>query len=86
MAMRKLKLTLDTLHVETFGPAEPAHEPRGTVRGNASDSTCMERVCGCAPATDMDFTCSTCDHFVNTCHVGCETQHTCPTMPGYLGC
>ncbi|HYW11598.1 MAG TPA: pinensin family lanthipeptide [Longimicrobium sp.] len=84
--MKKLKLTVDALRVESFETAEAEVEQRGTVRGNASDSTCIERVCGCAEDTDLDLTCGTCNVFVNTCSPDCETYRNCPTSPGFLGC
>lgn len=83
--MKKLKLTVDALRVESFETAEAELEQRGTVRGNASDSTCIERACGCAGDTEWDITCGTCK-YDETCYNGCPTHFNCPTSPGYQGC
>lgn len=84
--MKKLKLTVDALRVESFQTAEQESEQRGTVRGNASDSTCIERRCGCANDSEWDITCGTCNIMVETCANTCPTHFNCPTSPGYQGC
>lgn len=84
--MKKLKLTMDSLCVESFQTAEQESEQRGTVRGNASDSTCIERRCGCANDTEWDITCGTCNLMDDTCYNTCQTHFFCPTANGYEGC
>ena len=84
--MKKLRLTVDALQVESFPTAEQEMEQRGTVRGNASDSTCIERRCMCSAASDFDATCFTCNHFENTCYDGCNTHTGCNTVAGFPGC
>ncbi len=84
--MKKLKLTVDDLHVESFQTGDDDALRRGTVRGHASDSTCYERVCGCAPETDWDVSCGTCNVVEDTCYNTCPTHLNCPTSPGYEGC
>lgn len=47
--MRKIKLDVDTLRVESFDTAEQGDEARGTVRGNYTryyGGTCNETQCG----------------------------------------
>ncbi|HEX8696677.1 MAG TPA: hypothetical protein VF746_29940 [Longimicrobium sp.] len=38
--MKKLKLEIDTLRVDSFAPAAAPEEPRGTVAGHAATTTC----------------------------------------------
>jgi hypothetical protein len=46
--MRKIKLDVDTLRVESFDTAEQDAEQRGTVRGNFTryGGTCVQTQCG----------------------------------------
>jgi hypothetical protein len=72
--MRKVRLELDTLVVETFAPAE-ARTERGTVRGHASlywedcyqTETCDPAVYPCGPSQQS--CAGTC--YENTCAPGC---------------
>lgn len=82
--MKKLKLTFDALNVESFETVDKDLDQRGTVRGNASDSTCVERLCGCGGETEWDITCGTCRG--DTCYNTCPTHFNCPTAAGYQGC
>lgn len=84
--MKKIKLAVDALCVESFQTAQPGAEQRGTVRGNASDSTCIQRACACGGASDYDYTCATCNRFVDTCVEGCNTHTGCHTSLGFPGC
>ncbi len=83
--MKKLKLTVDALRVESFETADEEMEQRGTVHGNASDSTCIERRCQCFERTDWDVTCGTCG-IEPTCDSACPTHFYCPTGYHYPGC
>ena len=84
--MKKLKLTVDALAVESFEVAGRDLDGRGTVRGNESDSTCIQRACECYKDSEFDLTCATCDRFVETCYSDCPTHYNCPTSIGYPGC
>ncbi|HVH11450.1 MAG TPA: hypothetical protein VM759_00290 [Longimicrobium sp.] len=77
--MRKLKLDVDELTVETFGPAETT-EPRGTVVGLA---TRIGETCGYACNYEYTWTC----YCQNTGYeVSCPNpQGICGTVPAY-GC
>ncbi|HSU16604.1 hypothetical protein, partial [Longimicrobium sp.] len=91
--MKKLKLTVDALHVESFETAEKQIEQRGTVRGKAvSDTTCWQRGCFCPGATnttceqegcwctaasEFDASCATCNH-----HLGETCYEGCETFTG----
>lgn len=69
--MRKFRLELDTLTVESFLPSEPSRDARGTV--NAHDAT-RSPTC---PATGMTFCETNCD-----CTLGCPSIAPC-TEPLY---
>jgi hypothetical protein len=84
--MKKLKLSLDELRVDSFRTDEQDAEQRGTVRGNASDSTCLERVCTCQEETKWDITCGSCLMDGETCYNTCRTYWNCPTAYYYPGC
>ena len=84
--MKKLKLTVEELAVESFRTGDDDALNRGTVHGNASDSTCDARRCECAADTEWDITCGTCNILVETCANTCPTHFNCPTSPGYQGC
>lgn len=84
--MKKLKLTVDALRVETFQVDEGDAAARGTVLANESDSTCVQRKCGCGGQTEWDLTCATCRVDQDTCYAGCPTYRNCPTGPDYPGC
>ncbi|HEY0020667.1 MAG TPA: hypothetical protein VGC13_30490 [Longimicrobium sp.] len=84
--MKKLKLTVDELHVESFRTDDEEAFPRGTVHGNASDSTCMQRICECSGDTDWDVSCGTCNAVEYTCYNTCPSHFNCPTAAGYQGC
>jgi hypothetical protein len=79
MAMKKMKLALDDLAVETFAPAEPP-ENRGTV--HAHDS---------GPYTDE---CLSCGVYTGCGFGGCESEYPCghteacptATCVGYWTC
>lgn len=61
--MRKTKLSLDTLQVETFEPDAAAVSPRGTV--HAHEFTQVTSFCqGCTRAPTCDAACSTDAHQV----------------------
>lgn len=71
--MRKIRLEIDALHVESFVPAEQA-VARGTVRGMASlyweDCSPSETCPGAYPCDPSQQSCGgTC--YENTCHPGC---------------
>jgi hypothetical protein len=79
--MKKIRLDLDALSVESFDTTKSEEETRGTVEGNAESfqayctdgNTCYESVCGtcntqcgsCHDATCGDTYCGSCD--VCTC-------------------
>jgi hypothetical protein len=84
--MSKLKLTVESLQVETFETSDLAGA-RGTVRGNDSmsndtwcgaygcDSTQLQIMCTCTvqPANTCDYTCQgTCNGYDDTCNSNCE--------------
>jgi hypothetical protein len=82
--MKKLKLTVEALRVESFETADQEMGRRGTVRGNASASTCAQRDCDCHDHTEWDASCATCIDL--TCEAVCYTDVDCPTYPNYPGC
>lgn len=82
--MKKLTLSVDALRVESFPTGEADAWQRGTVRGNASESTCAQRDCECTDHTEWDASCVTC--IDPTCDAACHTQVNCPTYAGYPGC
>jgi hypothetical protein len=92
MKMRKLKLNLDALSVESFEPSKE-REDAGTVRGYLSayyelcnvDDT-WQQTCTCEPTCNAD-TCFNCGGGGGTggCTVTCpQLSDTCPS-PGYCG-
>jgi hypothetical protein len=84
---KKLRLSIRDLAVESFQTGDEDASRRGTVRGYAlSDSTCVERICECAPETDYDVSCGTCNARGETCDPGCETYLNCYTNDFYPGC
>jgi hypothetical protein len=59
-AMRKLKLDMDELLVESFATADADPEARGTVHGNAATGLCTLRATRCYQETcdlSCDYTC-----------------------------
>ena len=84
--MKKLKLTVDELCVESFPTGETDVLQRGTVRGNGSDSTCDQRVCTCHEDTEWDVSCGSCRPGAETCMNTCPTHLNCPTAYYYPGC
>jgi hypothetical protein len=84
--MKKLKLTVEELTVESFQTGDDDALNRGTVHGNASDSTCIERRCGCDNDTEWDITCGSCRPLEETCVNTCPTHFNCPTAYYYPGC
>ncbi|HET7230248.1 MAG TPA: hypothetical protein VFJ16_09610 [Longimicrobium sp.] len=60
--MRKIRLELETLSVESFIPAEAPADARGTVNAHALATR------NCPPATGMTFCETNCD-----CTLGCPT-------------
>lgn len=84
--MKKLKLTLDALKVDSFQTDEADAEGRGTVNGHQSDSTCLQRVCTCRDETEWDMSCGSCVQYGETCYNTCPTYLNCPTAYYYPGC
>ncbi len=79
--MRKAKLSLDTLHVDTFETAAAGPGPRGTVHAHATfygtcQLTCMD-TCG---GPTCDYPCQTAD----TCYLTC--RDACGWTNGYQVC
>lgn len=74
--MKKLKLAIDQLAVESF-PSTDVPEERGTVRGN--DVTNFD----CEPTTDRyDRNCaSEILSCMQTCNPPCVSSFTCPECP-----
>lgn len=91
--MRKAKLSLDTLQVETFEPDAAAVSPRGTVHANAitqftSYCQCDATHYGTCQGTCVD-TCGgpTCDlpcHSAMTCYLTCRAG--CAWTDGWAVC
>ena len=74
--MKKLKLEIETLHVDSFEPAAGAAADTGTVRGAelTQFQTCVQS-CGC-PVTDRAHTCGCPDTSMNNpCF--CTEWQTC---------
>jgi len=84
--MSKLKLTVESLRVETFETSDEAGT-RGTVLANDSlsndtwcgewgcDSTQLQLICTCTvqPANTCDYTCQgTCNGYDDTCNSTCQ--------------
>lgn len=86
--MKKLKLMVDDLTVESFGTG-PLEAVRGTVGGRnepaytaSCDGTCVASCVSCVDTcqnTCWDSCWGTCDTCYNTCGLGC-------THPGYGTC
>jgi hypothetical protein len=80
--MRKLKLALEDLAVDSFATATHAHE-RGTIGGNAvslycnTENTCEGPTCGGVAENTCALSCDTCDHY------RCPTGDECTA---YLNC
>ncbi|HST61059.1 MAG TPA: hypothetical protein VLK84_20310 [Longimicrobium sp.] len=79
--MRKAKLSLDTLHVDTFETAAASPGARGTVHAHATfygtcQGTCVD-TCG---GPTCDYPCQT----ANTCHLTCHDP--CGWTYGYAVC
>ena len=69
--MKKIRLHLDALEVESFDVAGEPEEPRGTVHGNTGDLRCTTD-CPTAPVTCTEDTCQdTCDG------PSCDIYHLC---------
>lgn len=60
--MKKLRLSLDALAVETFEPRADAPRAGGTVHGHAEDYSAQETACADLCATQAN-TCATCDAY-----------------------
>ena len=92
--MRKLKLSLEELHVDSFHAVE-AGEVRGTVVGHTGTQHYDESCFGtcdamCTQGTCGEFTCAACGSQTCTCqpggasnmdtclNTGCQTWETCP--------
>ena len=71
--MKKLKLSLETLRVETFEPAAREEAPRGTVHGRAGSSDGFDCINPCLPIPtpypDSDTSCG---------YYYCDTDAACP--------
>ena len=70
--MRKLKLNLDQLTVDSFDTAVPAEKKRGTVMG--------EEQCTCPSACNTNCTCPGCPTCDDSCASYCQTcagDYTC---------
>lgn len=56
--MRKLRLNLEQLHVESFAPAGPGEVKRGTVQGHAKATyACTEGWAGCVEVSIDGYSC-----------------------------
>lgn len=88
--MRKLKLSLDTLQVESF--AATGNEPaRGTVPGHAfteyADESCFESCNGTCPANGCGSGYASCyGSCYGTCGATCYNTCGCPPNTDYTGC
>jgi hypothetical protein len=88
VAMKKLKLEIEELAVESFATAEGTAEP-GTVRAYATE---MGRTCGfdntCGPETCGDMHCILDSQNMNLCGTGgCPgPTNTCPPPSGQMSC
>jgi hypothetical protein len=60
--MKKLRLELDALTVESFAPAGDAPRAGGTVNGHAEDYSAEQTACADVCATQAA-TCATCDAY-----------------------
>lgn len=80
--MRSAKLSLDTLHVDTFEIAPAGREPRGTVRAHAGTfyGTCQGTCVNTCGGPTCEYPCQTAD----TCHLTC--QDACGWTNGYQVC
>ena len=96
--MKKLKLNLDDLKVESFATTPDAASGRGTVFGqdptHPPENTC--NTCGMEMFTCVGYTCvEWCGHNpsengtcgpANTCVTTCEPQSTCPSPTCGVSC
>lgn len=101
MNIRKLKLDLAELHVESFTPHAP-QEPRGTVHGHYSNGTYCFYTCNCANDSAPNYgSCGTTCQEPTNCVSYCTNENcvesnnwtcgqtcTCnnPTVAGTCGC
>jgi hypothetical protein len=60
--MKKLRLSLDTLTVESFAPRAEAPRPGGTVHGHADPPSAEQTACADVCASQVA-TCATCDAY-----------------------
>ena len=70
--MKKLRLNLEELSVETFDPEIAPEAARGTVRGYNTAQVCGHTPDGFCPYDTAECSVDTCDH---TC--GCQTFADC---------
>jgi hypothetical protein len=71
--MRKLRLSLDDLAIDTFDPVPSRADEKGTVRGRAeSEDSCF--ITDCGTWLTVDYTCEgwTCDNHT------CDGAYDCP--------
>jgi hypothetical protein len=64
--MKKLKLAVDTLHVESYEPSRAPEGDEGTVQGYASLTRLGQQTCG---GISCDYACIT--YYDNTCRNVC---------------
>lgn len=79
--MRKTKLSLDALHVETFETDAAGPGPRGTVRAHATFyGTCQGTCVNTCGGPTCEYPCQTAD----TCYLTC--RDACGWTNGYQVC
>jgi hypothetical protein len=88
--MPKLKLSLDTLQVDSF-QADPAAAARGTVLGQSvtqyADESCFESCNGTCAAAGCGSGYASCyGTCYNSCGGSCAASCTCPPNTDYTAC
>ncbi|HEX6747923.1 MAG TPA: hypothetical protein VF092_11585 [Longimicrobium sp.] len=84
--MKKLRLDLDAIRVDTFTTTRAEGE-RGTVKGHVCCCCCCP--CCCTGGNSCGGTCDTCLTGCGTCQTcatACGTCESCGTCPGQWSC
>lgn len=80
--MKKMRLDLDTLAVESFSPSHDEAQHRGTVRGQAAQASINPKgTCGCYTVSDYSVAVGCTDQVGCTNFLGCTGISVCYWTP-----
>jgi hypothetical protein len=89
-AMRKMRLDLDQLAIESFATTDGGAEKRGTVQGRAGSGDCLGTLyqSPCVSLTaDLECYCVQTQANQLSCNVVCESAESdCLSISGHLDC